>query len=248
MHGSFRIAVTFALALGLVSPLVSQEAEPKPPPWSGDASLGLSLTRGNSDLTNVSVTLNVLGRLSDSIEWSSSALYLFGKAEKITSSETYQLGSRLNWTHTDRVFSYYEVRGIRDRFKNYSHRIIPGVGVGYKLVSSDDLSLAVNAGLTEVLTRYYDTGDNDSFLGLTAGNQLVWKISESAEFNQKWELNFDSREPEHYLSNLEANLITTLIGSWSVKLTILDRYDSRPVGQGIEKNDISFLAGISAKF
>jgi putative salt-induced outer membrane protein YdiY len=248
MHGHFRLAVTLLLAVGFVSLLAAQEAEPPEPPWSGNASLGVSLSRGNSDLTNISLTLNILGRLSKSIEWSNSGLFLFGKAGKVTNSETYQLASRANWQHTGRIFSYYEIQGIRDRLKNYSYRILSGVGVGYQLVSADNVSLAVSGGLTDVLTRYHDTGDTDSFLGITIGNQFVWKISGSAEFNQKWEWNFDTTEPEHFLSNLEANLITTLINNWSVKLTILNRHDSRPVGEGIKKNDISFLAGISAKF
>lgn len=248
MHHNFWTAVTLITALGLLSPLAAQEAETPDPPWSGDASLGVSLSRGNSDLTNVSITLNILGRLSETIEWSNSALFLFGKAEEITNSETYQLASRLNWRHTGRIFSYYELQGVRDRFKNYSHRIAPGLGAGYKLVASEPITLDLTGGLTEVLTRYDDSGETDSFLGIKIGNRFAWKISGSAELNQKWEWNFATTEPERFLSNLEINLITTLVNNWSVKLTVLNRHDSRPVGEGVKKNDVSFLAGISAKF
>jgi hypothetical protein len=35
---------------------------------------------------------------------------------------------------------------------------------------------------------------------------------------------------------------------WSAKLTFIDTYDSHPVGPGIKKNDIVFIAGVSWKF
>ncbi len=132
--------------------------------------------------------------------------------------------------------------------KNYSYQIIPGIGAGYKVVAKEAVTLALSGGLSEVFTRFQNSKETESFLGIVLGDHFVWKISETSELNQKWEWNFDTSDPEHYLSNLEANLITTLIQSWSVKLTVLNRHDSKPVGDGIKKNDFSFLAGISLKF
>ncbi len=242
------LAVLLIWTLGFASGLSAQDEEMPPSKWNGDASLGLSLSRGNSDATHFSFAFNAAGSLSDKIEWVNSLLFLFGQTDKLTNTETYQLASRINWTHSGRFFSYYDVQMIRDRFKNYSYRISPGIGAGYKLVANETVTLALSGGLSEVFTRYHDSHENDSFLGIVLGNQFVWKISDASELNQKWEWNFDTSQSAHYLSNLEANLITNLIKNWAVKLTVLNRTDSQPVGDGFKKNDFSFLAAISWKF
>jgi hypothetical protein len=46
----------------------------------------------------------------------------------------------------------------------------------------------------------------------------------------------------------EANLITAIVRSWSVKLTFIDNLDNKPVGFGVKKNDITLIAGTSRKF
>ncbi len=242
--------ITLFVGLLLIMPLalVAQAEDTKGAPWSGDVSLGLSLSRGNSDTTNISFAINANRRAKDSIEWLNSGLFLFGRVGGITNTETFQLSTRVNWKHSNRLFSYYEMLGIRDRFKNFGYQFLPGAGVGYSLVKREHITFSLSAGLTEVFNKYYDSGDTDSYLGVTLGDQLVWKISETAELNQKLEWNFNSSQPEHFLARWEANLITTLIKNWSVKLTVINRHDSRPVGEGIKKNDISFLAGISKKF
>jgi putative salt-induced outer membrane protein len=244
------VKATLILGLLLIVPsaLAAQAEEPKESPWSGDISMGLSLSRGNSDTSNVSFTINASHQLRDSIEWLHSGFFLFGRVGDITNTETYQLSTRVNWKHTERLFSYYEILGVRDRFKNYSYQILPGVGAGYQVVKHERITLSLSAGLTEIINKFYDSGETASYLGFTLGDKLVWKISESAELNQKLEWNFDSSQPEHFLARWEASLITTLIKSWSVKLTVINRHDSRPVGEGIKKNDFSFLAGISKKF
>lgn len=243
-----RFFLVLVLILDLISISFAQEEAPEPSKWAGDVSLGLSLNRGNADNSNISFTFNLNGQMSEKIAWVNNALFLFGKAGEITNTETYQLGTRLNWQHTDRFFSYYEIQGIRDQFKNYDYRILPGLGVGYKFINQEKLLFAANAGLAEVFTKYYDSGETDSYLGVTIAQNFAWKFSESAEINQKWEWNFNTSELSHYLSYFEGNLISNLIKNWSIKLTVINRHDSNPIGEGIKKNDFSFLAGISTKF
>ena len=73
---------------------------------------------------------------------------------------------------------------------------MPAVGVGYKVVAQEAVSLTLDAGLSEVFTDYYDATDSDSYTGLKGGQALVWKISKTSEFNEKAEITGDvSRIP-----------------------------------------------------
>jgi putative salt-induced outer membrane protein YdiY len=251
---AMRKTIVFALAFWLILCLSawgwSEEAKEEPPHWKGDVSLGLSLARGNSRSSSFSFTFSADGPINQAktLLWLNKAIYLFGESEGETSADNLLVSTRLNWQHTPRLYSYYELQGLRDRFKNYSYRIMPAVGVGYKIIAQKTVTMGLDAGLSEVFTEYYDSGDTDNYLGLKLGEELIWKIAETSEFNEKLEIDPDLSDFSRYFMRFEANLITAIAKSWSVKLTFIDTYDSQPVGVGVEKNDMVFIAGLSRKF
>jgi putative salt-induced outer membrane protein YdiY len=240
--------VFVVISLGLFG--LAEEPKEEPPHWKGDTSVGLSLARGNSRSSSFSFTFSADGPINQAktLLWFNKAIYLFGESEGETSADNLLVSTRLDWQHTPRLYSYYELQGLRDRFKNYSYRIIPAVGVGYKVIARKMVTLGLDAGLSEVFTEYYDSGDTDNYLGLKLGEDLVWKIAETSEFNEKLEIDPDLSDFSRYFLRFETNLIAAIAQSWAVKLTFIDTYDSQPVGIGIEKNDIAFIAGLSRKF
>jgi putative salt-induced outer membrane protein YdiY len=240
----------FCLVLGLGVWARAEGTEAEKPHWKGDVSLGLSLARGNSESSSFSFTFAAAGPVNraNTLFWANKAIYLFGEMEGETSTDSLLLATRFDWQHTARLYSYYEVQMLRDPFKNYSSRILPAIGLGYKLIARDALTLGLDAGLSEVFTKYHDSGASESFTALKFGELLVWKIAETSEFNEKLEFEPDLSDFGRYLLRGEANLIAAIAKKWSVKLTFIDTYDSRPVGFGIEKNDITFIAGLSWKF
>ncbi|MBP1766768.1 MAG: hypothetical protein H6P98_883 [Candidatus Aminicenantes bacterium] len=249
MNSARALIMTSLLVFSLGFSGLAEETE-EPPHWKGDFSLGLSLASGNSQSSSFSFTFAADGPInkSNTMMWINKAIYLYGEMEGETSVENLLLSSRVDWLHTGRLYSYYELQGIRDRFKNYSSRILPALGAGYKVIAQQKVALGVDGGLAFVLTKYYDTGDTDSYAALKLGEQLVWKIAETSEFNEKLEFLPRISDFGWYFLRLEANLVTAIAGSWAVKLTFIDSYDSRPVGIGIKKNDVAFIASLSRKF
>jgi putative salt-induced outer membrane protein len=230
----------------LVTGAVAQEEEGQK--WEGDAAVGLALARGNTETTNLSFTFSVAGPLSESIDSTNKAYFLLSKEGDITNAESLGLDSKIQWKHTPRIFSYYGIQGLRDRFKNYSYRFLPGLGVGYKILEQENLQLSASAGLSQVFTKYYDTEETDSYTGISLGNEFAWKVSPNAEISQSLNLNADISELSHYFLQFEVSLTSAITKGLSVKLTLMDKYDNKPVGEGIKKNDVSFIAGLSAKF
>jgi putative salt-induced outer membrane protein YdiY len=249
MNRARILVFAFLLVLSLGLSGLAEEAK-EPPHWKGDVSLGLSLARGNARSSSFSFTFAADGPINkaNTLLWANKAIYLFGEMEGETSAESLLVSSRVDWLHAARFYSYYEIQGIRDRFKNYSSRILPSVGAGYKVIAQETVTLGVDAGLAQVFTKYYDTGDSESYTALKIAEQLVWKIAETSEFNEKMEIIPRVSDLGWYFLRLEANLVTALAKSWSVKLTFIDTYDSHPVGLGIKKNDIAFIAALSRKF
>jgi putative salt-induced outer membrane protein YdiY len=237
-----------ALCLCLATWSFAQENKGEKNKWGGDVAVGLALARGNTDTTNLSLTFSVKGPLSETIDNTNKAYFLLNKERDITNAESMGLETHIQWKHSERFFSYYGIQGLRDRFKNYSYRILPGLGLGYKILTTENLQLSASAGLSQVFTKYYDSEETDSFTGIALGNQFTWKVSPTAEISQTLSLNTNISELSHYFLQLEISLASAITKGLSVKLTLMDKYDSKPIGEGIKKNDISFIAGLSAKF
>ena len=216
--------------------------------WSGDFSFAFALTRGNSDTTNVSASFHADRTLGEGFEWLNSGYYLTGDKDGEETAESMGASTRLNWSHTPRLFSYYEVQGLRDTFKDYNYRVMPGAGAGYKFLQEKDMTLDFYGGLNWVLTKYESSGDTDDFLGLKVGDKFAWKFSPTAEFKQVLELTFDSGDLGRYFARFEAGVAANLTKEWAVTVTFIDAYDSEPMAPGIKKNDVTMLAGISKKF
>lgn len=236
------------LILCLFVGLNAQENEDTKNKWGGDAAVGLALARGNTETTNFSLTFSAKGPLSESLVNTNKAYFLLSKEKDITNAESMGIHSQIKWEHSQRFFSYYEVQGFRDRFKNYAYRILPAAGVGYEVVTTEKISLSARAGISPVLTKYYESGETESYAGIAFGNQFTWKISDSAEITQSLDFNANFSELDRYFFHLEVSLASALTKGLSVKLTVMDNYDNKPVGEGIKKSDISFIAGLSAKF
>ncbi|UCE42044.1 MAG: DUF481 domain-containing protein [Candidatus Aminicenantes bacterium] len=236
------------LILCLVLGLNAQEKENEENKWGGDAAVGLALARGNTETTNLSLTFSAKGPLSKAVDSTNKAYFLLSKEKDITNAESMGLESYIQWKHSEKLFSYYGIQGIRDRFKNYSYRILPGLGLGYKIFAEENLQLSASAGLSQLFIKYFDSEETDSYTGFSLGNEFTWKVSPTAEVSQALNINADISEPSHYFLQFDISLASAITKGLSVKLTLMDKYDSKPVGEGIKKNDISFIAGLSAKF
>jgi putative salt-induced outer membrane protein YdiY len=243
-----KTLILMTLGLGIMTGIYAEEKGSEANKWGGDAAVGFALARGNTNTTSFSLTLSASGPISKSVINSNKAFFMLNKEKEVTNAESMGLETQISWQHTERFFSYYEILGLRDRFKNHSYRILPSLGVGYKLMATEMIQLSASAGISEVFTKYYDSGETDSYTGIELGNQFSWKISESAEVTQVLGLTADFSELDRYFLRFEVSIASAITKGLSMKFTLMENYDNQPVGEGIKKNDISFLAGLSAKF
>lgn len=243
-----KIEIIGILFLLVIVPGKGQDTQEAKKTWAGDVSLGLALTRGNTDTSNLSFSFSANKNISAEWEWHSSGSFLLGKIKNQTNAESLSLSSGINWKHSARVFSYFKLQALRDRFKNYDYRLLPTIGVGYKLISSEKTDFSMEIGFSEVFTRYRDSGNTESYLGISWGNSLSWNISPNAELKQKFTFNTDLTDFPHFFAQLEMSLAAAIAKGWALKVSLIDSFDNQPVGEGIKKNDAAFLAGLSMKF
>lgn len=243
-----RIVIFFGLILYLFSMIYAQDEKEEPAGWNGDLALGIALARGNSNTTNISLSFAAEKLLSNRFEWANKGNYLLGRTENTKNSETIEITSTAKWSHTEDFFTQIEVTALQDKFKNFNYRIIPYLGIGYRIIQSDKAEVSLKSGISGVFTTFEDTGEKDYFTGPVIGNEFVWKISPAAEFVQNFAVNSNFSRLNNYFARLEMSLSAAIINGWAIKISFIDKYENLPVGEGIKKNDVQFLTSLSWKF
>jgi len=244
-----NILKTYLLLLViLVSFCFPREIEPKKKKWSGDMSLGFAMTRGNSETLSVTLSFGLKKKFSDKLEWLNSGFYLYNQEKNKKSAESMGFTTRLNWLNSKRFYSYYEFQVLRDIFKAYNYRLIPGAGLGYKLVELKSFGFTLYGGLTQVITNYRSTSGNESFTGVKVGDQLTWKITATTELNQMAEFISSLSKMEEFFIRFEVGLAAAISKKWALSFSFVNTYDSKPPKDEIKKNDAVLIAGINYKF
>lgn len=248
MKKTLKVFFVFGFILSMTIGSFAQEDKEDPMKWNGDLALGISVARGNSDTSTLSFSFSANKLLSEKFDWQNKGLFLVGKADDVLNSQSMDLTSSTKWSHSKRFFSRYAIQGIHDRFRNYRYRLIPNVAVGYKFVQAEATELSLWTGLSDTFTKFYDTGDTASYVGVFAGNDFTWKISSGAEFTQLSTLNLDLSDTSHIIAHIEVNLAAAIASGWGIKISLIEKYDSAPETEGVKKNDLTFLTNISWKF
>ncbi len=211
-------------------------------------SLGFAMTRGNSETLSVSLSFGLKKKFNDKLEWLNSGFYLYNQDESKKSAESIGFTTRLNWLKSKRFYSYYEFQFLRDIFKDYNSRLIPGAGLGYKLVELKSFGFTLYGGLTHVITKYKSTSSTESFTGVKVGDQLAWKFTSTIELNQMVEFISSLSKLEEFFIRSKMGLAAAVSKKWALSFSFVNTYDSNPPKMGIKKNDAVLIAGINYKF
>lgn len=216
--------------------------------WTGTLGLAFSLTRGNSDTTNLSFNATAKNAFAPRWEWVNSAYLLNQESDGVKKADIASLTTGVNWAIMNRQTLYAEAGYLKDRFKDYQYRLTPGVGYGYGMIEAEHEKLNLLAGLTYVVTRYYSTGDSKSYMGVKAGDTYWMKISPTAEFTQGFEIVSDVAEPSRWFAKFDLGLSAALTQKLAMTFSLRDSYDAKPVDPELVKNDWMLMAGITFKY
>ena len=106
------------------------EKKGPPPPWTGSLGVGVALTGGNTDTTNINVTFNAVYDPKTRNVVKIDSLYLRTTSVGAPTADRISSGIRDEYALSERVFAFGEVRYLRDRFKSIEYLFAPLVGAG----------------------------------------------------------------------------------------------------------------------
>lgn len=150
--------------------------------WKGQGELGGFRSTGNTKNLGLAAGVKLV---KDAVKWrlNFQARADYERNRGRTTREQLSATIEPNYKFDKSLYAYGLAQFERDRFQGFSARYTLSGGLGYELVKTKDVRLAVKAGPAIRITDF-SGGDTKSSLAALAGLDFDWRISDNLKFSQ----------------------------------------------------------------
>lgn len=219
--------------------------------WKASFDIGFAYTDATTDSTQFSTGLE-LRRRKKPTDFLFSAYYLYGttkeKGEQRTLNQNVAFGrSRFDYDLRERLFAFASITGEYNEVQSLSIRTDPTVGLGYRFVDRENLTISGRSGPGYVYQRYFD-GDTDDYFTILFGGDLEADLPYDSRLRISAEyLPSVSDWQQSYVIRGTADWTMPILGWLDFKLSILETYNNQPAPD-TQRNSLTTLAGLSMTF
>lgn len=228
----------------VVSTVVAQEQQKGG--FKNTVSIGATMTDGNSETLQVNAALVSEGEKPGlgSVRAGMEANY--GESTVNNTNETTVKNAKAfanaKKTITPRTFASMDATALYDEIAKIDYRATVGPGLGAYAVKNDKTALSMEVAPTFVWENVADVSDNyfalrfaERFSHALGAQSKVWQSAEylprASDFND-------------YLLTVEVGVEAPVSAKVNLRLVLQDKYDSTP-GEGLDRNDLALVAGVS---
>ncbi len=209
-------------------------------------SVGLTLTDGNSETMQANVSLVTAGEKDGLGSVRAGLEAHYGESavgdRKDTTVENARLFANAKKTISPMTFASLDGALLYDAIADIDYRAVIAPGLGVYLVKDEQTSLFFEAGPAYVWEKV--GGESEDYLALRFAERLEFRISQTSKLWQVLEYLPKADDVSSYLLNAELGAEAAMNARINLRLVLQNNYDSTP-GDGLEKNDITLIAGIS---
>ncbi len=238
-------SVAAAAAAPAAADKKAPEIASKPAPkWEGSASIGATLTRGNSD------TLLFTARVQGLKKWDQNELNLgvdgtYGESSNVKNNDSLRGYGQYNRLFTEKFYGYLHAEALHDDIADVQYRINVGPGAGYYFIKKERMLLSAEGGPSFV---FEDVGGKTaSYMSGRLAEKFEYKLTDRARIWQKAEYLPQLDDLANYLLNFEIGVETDISKAFKLQVYVVDNYDNEPAA-GRKKNDVKLVAAIAYKF
>jgi putative salt-induced outer membrane protein YdiY len=212
--------------------------------WEKSASVGLTLTEGNSD--TLLFTADILAARKwahDEMNLGASAAY--GENNDIKNNEVLRGFAQWNHLFTERFFSYVRLEALHDAVADVEYRITLSPGVGYYFIKNAKTRLSGEVGPGVVFEKQGD--DEKTYITARIAERFEHKLNDRAKIWQSLEFLPQVDDFENFIINADVGVEAALTQKLSVRVYAQDTYDNEPA-PGRKENDIKLVSALAWKF
>ncbi|HAY79707.1 MAG TPA: DUF481 domain-containing protein [Planctomycetaceae bacterium] len=206
--------------------------------WDVSFEIGLNGTEGNSESVSFQ-TGGDLKRETDTGKLAIEAKYFRTQADGVESQNNGWFKSRYDWKFGKPPWTMYSKSELYyDEFKVFDLRLVLNGGLGYQWLKTDATSLGtrVGAGASREFGGVDDDWAPEANLGIDFEHQLtkVQKLTATVDYYPE----FGDFSSYRVVADLGWQMVVDAEANLSLKLGILDQYDSTP--NGARPNDVNY--------
>lgn len=213
--------------------------------WKGSLGFGMTVSHGNSDSTQATLSVDATRPLRDS-RFLLHALLIRSTSGGSTTVDNDLGEARYERNFAKTWFGFGDITLERDPFRNLELRQSYAGGTGYRLLTREDLQLNVYAGTAYTIEDKRTEQDARGWEPMI-GNDFRYKLSENASIGQRWVLFPTTVGSGGVRSVFQIDLNTKLSGRFGVQISLLNKYRQH-VGLGEKNSDTILFTGITASF
>ncbi len=218
--------------------------------WAGNADFGFTLTEGNSETTNLSLAGRVVWRWERS-RWTGGLNFLRATDEGEETASRGEASLQYDYFPSRRVFFFGGTSASFNDPAGLDLRLSPSIGVGYQALEEESLALTVQAGGSWIRDEFAD-GTSEEAVHAVLSEAFSLSLSETADLQQSLTYEPKVEDLEDFLLRAEVSVSAMITDAVGLKVSFRDEFDSRPfdpaAGETREKNDITFVTGVTYRF
>jgi putative salt-induced outer membrane protein YdiY len=217
--------------------------------WSGFLDTGLSVTSGNSDTLNFTLSGQAVRKTSrDTITAYASSIFANNGTDGPTKTTANSIGGgiRVDLNVSDRLFVYGLADFYHDEFQQLDLRNILAGGLGYHVVKTKPTTFDVYGG-GAFNQSYYSTPLTQITGEIMAGEYFSRVVSPRTSFTERFEIFPNVSNTGQYRFTFHANAVTKINNWFGWQVSYGDLYVSNPP-PGIKQNDVTLSSGLRFTF
>jgi putative salt-induced outer membrane protein YdiY len=214
--------------------------------WSGGADLGLALTSGNSETTNLAAGAAMArATLRDKTSVYFASIYNRDstEGESRTIANTVRGGVRYDRDITRKLFGYGFLDLEHNGLQDLTLRLVIGGGLGYHAIRNERTELDLLGGLDWNREYFKDDLEDRSSLETQLGQTLSHRFNPRFSLKEQLFVFPNLTDGGDFRINFDLGLVTEITKRIGWQLTLSDRYLSDPP-PGLKKNDLLLTTGL----
>ena len=218
----------------------------------GGLGLGYSLSRGNSNQTQASLT-GEAGYRREKFDLHGDVSSIFSTLDEAERTERHALNARYDRYLSSRAFAFGLTGFERNDRQELDLRSRFGGGFGWKAIKGRDTQFDLLGGFTLTNEQFRDA-DNGGMLPRESTGEGLFGFE--AETSKLFGVRLTTRLTAHpnlvqtgrYRIEYDSSAHVPLIAGFAWKVSLFDRYDSDPPRDGVQRNDYGMVSTFGVSF
>jgi len=236
-----------------VADIVSINPPPKPvPKWTGDISVGVTSTHGNTKTEMVSANANFSKR-TEKDRTTISTDYAKGEqedpdtGEDITIEDWWRAKGKYDYFFSNKMYGYVDGRYEKDAVAELDRRTIVGIGAGYQWIESDDMNFSTEFGLASLYEKYDNQTDSNSEISLQLGYNYDKKLRKNIKLVHDLTYYPAIDKFSDYYLTTTGGIRADFTETFFMTAKAILNYDATPA-IGAHKTDVKYFLGLGYRF